>query len=69
METFLLQVKMYPMLVEQFENSVKLKYTNGMDQETGITTKFYMSGMAEITDIQYKIIAKKLIDSNLYQLR
>ena len=40
-----------------------------MDEETGITTKFYMSGMAEITDVQYKIIAKKLIDSNLDQLR
>jgi hypothetical protein len=36
---FVLQVKMHPMLVEEFENPLKLKYTNGMDQETGITTK------------------------------
>jgi len=57
------------MLVEEFENSLKLKYANGMDQETGITTKFYMSGMAEITDVQYKIIAKKLVDLNLHQLK
>jgi hypothetical protein len=60
---------MHPMLVEEFENSLKLKYANGMDQETGITTKFYMSGMAEITDVQYKIIAKKLVDLNLHQLK
>jgi hypothetical protein len=65
---FVLQVKMYPMLVEEFQNPVKLKYTNGMDIETGITTKSYMSGMVEITDTQYKIIAKKLVDSNLDQL-
>jgi predicted RNA-binding protein len=65
---FVLQVKMHPMLVEQFKNTVKLQYPNGMNQETGITTKFYMSGMAEITDVQYKIIAKKIIDLNLDQL-
>jgi hypothetical protein len=56
---FVLQVKMYPILVEEFEKPIKLKYTKGMDQETGITTKSYMSGMVEITDVQYKIIAKK----------
>jgi hypothetical protein len=50
---------MHPILVEEFHNPVKLKYTNGMDVETGITTKSYMSGMFEITDTQYKIIAKK----------
>lgn len=66
---FTFQVKMHPMLVEEFENSAKLKYTKGMDAETGITTKFYMSGMAEITDVQYKIIAKKLVDLNLPQLK
>lgn len=40
-----------------------------MDQETGITTKSYMSGMGEMTDVQYKIIAKKIIDLNLDQLK
>ena len=66
---FVWQVKMYPILVEEFQNNVKLSYTSkGMDKETDITTKSYMSGMVEITDIQYKIIAKKLIDSNLKQL-
>jgi predicted RNA-binding protein len=65
---FVLQVKMYPMLVEEFQKPVKLKYINGIDIETGITTKSYMSGMVEITDTQYKIIAKKLVDSNLDQL-
>lgn len=66
---FIWQVKMHPILVEEFQNNVKLSYTSkGMDKETEITTKSYMSGMVEITDIQYKIIAKKLIDSNLKQL-
>lgn len=65
---FVWQVKMHPMLVEEFENPVKLTYTAGMNKETGISTKSYMSGMVEITDTQYKIIAKKLIDSNLNQL-
>jgi len=66
--SFFWQVKMHPMLAEEFENNVKLQYTQGMDKETGITTKSYMSGMVEITDTQYKIIAKKLIDANLNQL-
>ena len=66
---FIWQVKMHPMLVEEFANPVKLKYENGMNKETGITTKKYMSGMAEITDAQYKIICKKLIDNNLNQLQ
>jgi len=35
---FVLQVKMYPILVEEFGNAIKLKYTNGMDQKNGITT-------------------------------
>jgi len=56
------------MLVEEFEKPVKLTYAGGMNKETGISTKSYMSGMVEITDTQYKIIAKKLIDSNLKQL-
>jgi hypothetical protein len=30
---FVFQVKMHPMLVEEFHNSVKLKYTNGIDLE------------------------------------
>lgn len=65
---FVLQVKMYPILVEEFGNAIKLKYTNGMDQETGITTKSYMFGMVEITDVKYKIIAKRMIDLNLISL-
>ena len=65
---FVWQVKMHPLLNEDFENNVKLKYTNGMDKETGITTKSYMSGMVEITDQQYRILSKKLIDANLTQL-
>lgn len=59
---------MYPILVEEFKNPVKLSYAGGINKETGISTKLYMSGMVEITDSQYKIIAKKLIDSNLRQL-
>ena len=65
---FVWQVKIHPMLAEKFQNNVKLKYTNGMDKETGITTKSYMSGMVEITDVQYQIIKKKLIEANLNQL-
>ena len=62
---FIWQVKIHPMLVEEFEKPVKLSYIGGINKETGIITKSYMSGMVEITDIQYKFIAKKLIDSNL----
>jgi len=65
---FLWQVKMHPLLVEEFSNNVKLSYVSGMNKETGITTKLYMSGMVEITDSLYKIISKKLIDTNLKQL-
>ena len=65
---FVWQVKMHPVLVEEFEKPVKLHYEEGMDKETGITTKSYMSGMVEITDSQFKIISKKLIYSNLKQL-
>ena len=66
--SFVWQVKMHPMLVEEFEKPVKLHYVKGMDKETGITTKSYMSGMVEISDTQYKMIAKKLIDINLAQI-
>lgn len=66
---FLWQVKMHPLLTEEFQNPVKLRYTSkGMDEETKITTKSYMSGMVEITNSQFRIISKKLIDSNLSQL-
>lgn len=65
---FFWQVKMHPLLAEEFVYSAKLDYKGGMDKETGITTKSYMSGMVEITDSQYKIITKKLIDKNLGQL-
>jgi len=66
---FDLQIKMYPMLVDEFEKPVKLNYENGMDQETGLTHKSYISGMVEITQDQYNIVAKKLIDRNIAQLR
>ena len=66
---FVWQVKMHPLLVDEFENPVKLKYkSKGIDEETRITTKSYMSGMVEITNSQYRIISKKLIDANLSQL-
>jgi len=65
---FVWQVKMHPLLMEEFQNNVKLKYPNGINKETGITPKSYMSGMVEITDARYKIISKKLIDANLDQL-
>ena len=66
---FIWQVKMHPVLTEEFVNPVKLDYENGLNKETGIRTISYRSGMIEITYAQYKIISKKLIDNNLNQLQ
>jgi len=65
---FVWQVKMHPLLVDDFVKNVKLSYEKGIDIETGIVTKSYMSGMVEITETQFKIIFKKLIDANKKQL-
>ena len=66
---FVWQVKMHPVYCERFSNSVQLNYPKGMDQETGLTTKMYWSGMVEITDTQYQIISKRLIEANLKELQ
>lgn len=66
---FVWQVKMHPVYCERFSNSVQLTYQQGMDQETGITVKSYMSGMVEITDTQFQIISAKLIETNLNDLQ
>ena len=65
---FIWQVKMHPLLTEEFVNPVKLNYENGLNKETGIKTISYMSGMVEITSNQYEIISKKLINNNLNHL-
>jgi len=62
------QVKTHPFLVEEFENVIELNYEKGMDPETGLTYKAYSSGTLKIKDIVYKIISKKLIESNQKQL-
>ncbi len=65
---FSLQIKIHPLLGRMFENRVKLSYPKGINNETGFTTKMYLSGMVQISENQYKTIARKLIDANLKQL-
>ena len=66
---FKLQVKIHPFLGRRFKEPVKLSYPKGINKETGFITKMYMSGMVQITEAQYKIISKKLIEHNLKQLQ
>ena len=66
---FIWQVRMYPMLVNAFNNPFDLDYPKNFNKETGIHTKMYMAGMVRINDLQYKIISQQLIEKNLNQLQ
>lgn len=63
------QVKIFPILVDEFETPIDLHYVNGVDDETKIASRAYKPGMLKISETVYKILSKRLVEKNLSQLQ
>lgn len=65
---FTWQVRISPIIVEEFENPTKLSYENSVNPDTGISTGKYLSGMARISETQYRLVLQKMIENNMDQI-